>query len=663
MRVCVIGKFPPIQGGVSMRTYWSAHGLAARGHTVHIVTNAKEARAPFRMHMRLQDWLRCEGTYGAGSVTVHWTDPVDRSQAHIPMASPFVTKLAGIAARMHREPGFDVIYSHYLEPYGVAGHLASQITGVPHVVRMAGSDAGRLWRHPQFEETYDHVLRSAEAVVAVGQVAERAAARGVAPERIVPGGEFALPSDLFAPGGAALDLAALRSEVAQDPETRDCLWGDFAAEAPYFGVYGKLGERKGSFSLLAALHRLKRRGLDVALVALAHGGAAVEERFRAEASELGLKDRILQIPFLPHWRVPAFLRGCLAVCCLEQDFPIAIHSPIMPREVLMSGTCLVGATEIIRKLPSFWQLPHGYGCVAIKDVNDVETLSERLAAIVEDPDTAAEIGKRGRDFARGVQRDMSFPQRLEHILQHAAARQRPPSAARRPAEKAQSSGRSLRFPLTWRVAAAIPEISDRPQQARLMSADGVADLSADLIWARQVLDTIESCTIGDGNSVRRLAKAIRIEIGVAAAEEEADQAALREDFDPLFRLELKRWAMSDDSLPDLFPAAHPHLRIVEFDFDIAEFLAAEAVGELPADAAHGRSFIAAFGRANGLRPDPLLVDELTARILRLSDGTRTVAEIVDTLGEEVTPQTAVDNLYWVRHLFLRGLLSLRESAP
>jgi glycosyltransferase involved in cell wall biosynthesis len=124
-----------------------------------------------------------------------------------------------------------------------------------------------------------------------------------------------VPSDLFAPNGAALDLAALRSEAAQDAETRDCLWGDFAAEGPYFGVYGKLGERKGSFSLLAALHRLKRRGLDVGVVALAHGGAAVEERFRAEASALGLKDRILQIPFLPHWRVPAFLRGCLARLC------------------------------------------------------------------------------------------------------------------------------------------------------------------------------------------------------------------------------------------------------------------------------------------------------------------------------------------------------------
>ena len=51
MRICIIGKFPPIQGGVSMRTYWTAHGLAARGHEVHVITNAKEALPPFRMHM------------------------------------------------------------------------------------------------------------------------------------------------------------------------------------------------------------------------------------------------------------------------------------------------------------------------------------------------------------------------------------------------------------------------------------------------------------------------------------------------------------------------------------------------------------------------------------------------------------------------------------
>jgi len=158
LRICILGKFPPIQGGVSMRTYRTAHALAVKGHEIHVVTNAKEATPPFRIHMRAEDWARCEARLGTGSVTVHWSDPVDRSQNYIPMASPFVTKLASIAARVHAEYPFDVIFSHYLEPYGIAAYLASQITGVPHVARMAGSDAGRLWHHPQFEALYDHAV-------------------------------------------------------------------------------------------------------------------------------------------------------------------------------------------------------------------------------------------------------------------------------------------------------------------------------------------------------------------------------------------------------------------------------------------------------------------------------------------------------------------------
>jgi hypothetical protein len=102
MRICIISKFPPIQGGVSMRTYWSAHGLAALGHEVHVVTNAKEAVSPFRMLMGAEDWKRCAAAQDRGSVTVHWTDPADRSQSYTPMASPFVSKLAAVAAGAFR---------------------------------------------------------------------------------------------------------------------------------------------------------------------------------------------------------------------------------------------------------------------------------------------------------------------------------------------------------------------------------------------------------------------------------------------------------------------------------------------------------------------------------------------------------------------------------
>ena len=263
MRICIIGKFPPIQGGVSMRTYRTAHALAARGHDVHVVTNAKEVTPPFRMHMRAEDWARCEARLDNGSVTVHWTDPVDRSQSFIPMASPFVSKLASVATRVHAEQAFDVILSHYLEPYGVAGFLASQMTGAPHVVRMAGSDAGRLWHHPQLGPLYDHVLRTAEAVVAVGPVAERATQRGVEPARIAPGGGISLPDDTFCPDGPVIDFEAVRNEVEQDGTLRDLLWGGFKAGTPHFGIYGKLGDNKGSFALLAAMHRLKGRRIGV----------------------------------------------------------------------------------------------------------------------------------------------------------------------------------------------------------------------------------------------------------------------------------------------------------------------------------------------------------------------------------------------------------------
>jgi hypothetical protein len=206
-----------------------------------------------------------------------------------------------------------VIYSHYLEPYGIAGHLAAEIARVPHVARMAGSDAGRLWRHRQLEALYDHVLRSSTIVIATGRVAGRGIKHGVRPERIAGVGGFEIREDLFSRDGPKLDITNLRQEL----------------ELGELRIYGKLGETKGSFALLTAMKELKQAGLEVGLLAMAHG-PATESRFRAQAKALGLADLVLQIPFLPHWRVPELLRSCLAVCCLEQNFRSNFTLPALP---------------------------------------------------------------------------------------------------------------------------------------------------------------------------------------------------------------------------------------------------------------------------------------------------------------------------------------------
>jgi glycosyltransferase involved in cell wall biosynthesis len=650
MRICLIGKFPPIQGGVSMRTYWSAHRLAARGHDVAVVTNAKEAAPPFRLHMRSEDWERCAGNYGAGRVTVHWTDPADSSQAYLPMASPFVSKLATIAAGLHAEKPFDVILSHYLEPYGVAGYLAAQMTGVAHVVRMAGSDSGRLWHHPQLALLYDHVLRSARAVIASGVVAERAIARGVNPAKIAPAEAFPVPEEIFTPLGPTMDFTALRSEVAHDPELRDSWWGEFDADCPYFAVFGKLGERKGSFALLSAMQRLKQQGVNVGLVAMAHGRPEIEKEFRDEVRARGLIDRVLQIPFVPHWRVPEFLRGCLAVCCLEQGFPIAHHTPIIPLEVLMCGKCLVGSTEIIRKLPDHGRLPNGYGCVAIEDVNDIARLSGTLAAIAQDPAPSAAVGARGYAFARDLQSESIFPQALERILIAAAAGEDIADVAADRVAASDGDADDDHFPLT-RLAATMPALRLYGQTA---DTSGAVNLSR----AREILEHVEH--LGNGEPrLAALAAAVRVEIAVATAESMNAQS-FSDEVDSPFAGGATRWAIGADDIGPLLPIRGRNVQLLTFDHDISTFRDVRRLEDLPVKPVACPSYMVVF--AGGDARAPLVVDPVTARILELSDGTRTASDIMEQLKQEDAVSAAVDDeLGWIETLFIEGLLRLRHT--
>jgi len=447
-----------------------------------------------------------------------------------------------------------------------------------------------------------------------------------------------------------LDLAALRNEVAADPTLRDLLWGEFAGERPYFGIYGKLGESKGSFALLEALHRLDRAGIEVGLVALAHGTSAVQARFRARAQELGLARRILQIPFVPHWRVPEFLRGCLAVCCLEQNFPITFHTPIILREVLLCGTCLVAATEVIRKLPDYERLPDGYGCVAIEDVNDIDELSGSLAAVANDPAPARMVGARGRQFALDVQNEMPDSAELEQVLVAAAARESLRSTAIHTVSPPDAWSR-FRF-------AQLAKEAIEPSGKRRVGPDADASTRpiADVVEARAVLRRLEQKGAAGNDRVRALVPAVQVEIAVAEAEDELDQAPSEPGVDRLFRLQTGRWAMGDGDLASLFPMRDPSLRMLEFGFDVTEFASVQTVADVPAAPASRRSFIAAFRSADGTRRSPLVLDEPTAQVLALSDGTRSSSDIAQQLARDC----ASGVLERIETLFVQGLIMLSD---
>lgn len=420
MRICVIGKYPPIEGGVSSDTYWNARGLASHGHQVFVVTNAEEVDMPWRMEMSNATYSGPDyawvSEHSGGRVHVTSTRGSDPAvEYHIPYNNPTVSRLAAVATDIVRSNSCDIIYAHYLEPYAVAAHMASHWCGVPYVVKHAGSDLFKLAQIPTLRSTYVEVLKGARRVISQGRGVAELIAMGVAPERIVSDVGAGVPTAYFHPRVKPL----CEDEFVVPPKGVDDLLGTPLDEPwPILGIYGKIGGGKGSFDLLEAIAELTRSRFPLYLIAMAHGRQ--EDRFRKAVRDMDLERYIRIRPFLPNWRVAAFLRRCTAVAMLEHDFEIAAHMPVSPREVVACGVCLIVSEEIARKQPFCAQIQNGRNAVVVRTPRDHSVLAESVRYALEDRDRAIRIGMQGhRDLNLGVSYEVAI-QALESLLTRVA---------------------------------------------------------------------------------------------------------------------------------------------------------------------------------------------------------------------------------------------------
>src|SRR5262245_49118738 len=360
--------------------------LAERGHRVDVVTNADEVEAAYRIHLAEDDAPGLAPRFHDCVVAVWRTEAPTVAYRHIPAGNPTVTKLASLALEVIEAHRSEVIVSFYLEPYAVAAYLAAVWSGRPLVIRHAGSDVARLLTLPQLQPCYVQILKAADIVCARPAARSRFVELGVPESRIVADPGFLSPRAHFRPDAAPLDIDALllrRGDRAIDPS------------APTIGLYGKMGAVKGTFDLLEALARLKHEGMAFTLLAMTHGSPEDENRLEQAIVDGQLEANVRRLPFLPHWRVPSFLRACSVVCVLERGFPIASHAPGTPLEVLACGTPLVVSAEIARKQPCAPRLLHGINVLIVRDPSDHDELSRVLRDALRDPAALREVGQRG----------------------------------------------------------------------------------------------------------------------------------------------------------------------------------------------------------------------------------------------------------------------------
>jgi glycosyltransferase involved in cell wall biosynthesis len=359
MKIVFISKYPPIEGYVSSCTYWLARGLASRGHDITVVTNAFEVEDAYREEFRAADL----DLYQGKRLRVRNTDPFQDYKL-IPAANPFCEKLA--AAAIEASEGADVLDAWYFVSYGSAGLLAHAATGSPLVIRHAGSDIGRLAANPHMRPLISAMLRKADAVVSTGAGRARLVELGARRSRIckIP---VSVDTEAFHPSAEKAVL-------------------DAPDDVPVISCIGKVSRGKGVPQLLAAASKVKE---DFRLVFV----SSDIEGLRRMTVHSGLKQKFLFKKFVPPWRIPGIIRASRAVIMPEHGFPVSGHSPILPREVLACGTCLVISDELSGKVAG-GALSDGENALVVGPARTADFAS-RLSTVIRDEDAARRIGACG----------------------------------------------------------------------------------------------------------------------------------------------------------------------------------------------------------------------------------------------------------------------------
>jgi glycosyltransferase involved in cell wall biosynthesis len=155
-------------------------------------------------------------------------------------------------------------------------------------------------------------------------------------------------------------------------------------EGPVILFVGRLHQRKGVDHLLRAMPRVRERVPEARL--LVAGSGERDAQLKALSKELGLDDSVEFLGFVPDDDLPDLYARSMVFTMpsLYEGFGIVMIEA-MASSVPVVAFDTGGAPEVID------DGVNGY-------LADVETLSDRLVRVLEDPANAAAMGRRGRDL-------------------------------------------------------------------------------------------------------------------------------------------------------------------------------------------------------------------------------------------------------------------------
>ncbi len=363
MNICIIGKYPPIEGGVSSKIYWLAKALGERGHEVHIVTNALEVEDEYREKFDIND-----PNYSPKNVYIHNTDPsptIEANPSHIPFSKMYCEKLASLAIKVIEEHNIEVIDSWYLIPYCVSGFIAKSFTNIPQIIRYGGSDSQRLYPSPYLNTLLNKIIKSADTTM----------------KNTISVQSVTVDTQAFHPKVVPINLS---SHVTNQK---------YIPGIPIISYIGKITyhfKTKGLSNLLETCSKINN---DFLLLFVANGKKLDE--FKKLVKNNNLAEKSIFLDFVPPWQIPSILQASTCVLALEKiTSPVLqYHTPALPTETLATGTCVL-MSKILHKKEPYTKLKAGKEILTV-DPNNPREIREMMEDLIENPEMANTVGTEG----------------------------------------------------------------------------------------------------------------------------------------------------------------------------------------------------------------------------------------------------------------------------
>ena len=358
LRIVLLGKFPPTCGQVSTLNLWMVAGLAERGVKVAICSDALFPRKRSVMASPSDERSDVLKALLPG-VEIDYAGHLSE-KTFLPFSElGYVSYLAAARETVLRHRP-DVILSHYLEPYALAGGQLAAEFGIPHVVTHAGSDIVRLCADEPIRSLYRSILSEAAYFVPKSRIA-RDRFGGDAP--VFDISPYMPDPRHFGPGA--------ESAAATDHE-------------PRFGFYGKFVHGKGLDKLIAAFRAFREihgRGR-LLLVGGDIGGAFAMESLLDPALDEAVEVR----DFVPNWEIPQFLRSLTCLVYTKGGYRVQQHAAIVLREAVACGTPVIATEESLAGSPSDLLR---FGLIRFVEADGgADALAEAMAAMAADPPAA-----------------------------------------------------------------------------------------------------------------------------------------------------------------------------------------------------------------------------------------------------------------------------------